>query len=48
MITIDGIYYEGEVSQYLAHGKGIFVNQPKGYKYEGEWLHNKPDGAGIE
>ena len=33
MVTKDGVYYEGEVSQGKASGQGKLENEAKGYSY---------------
>lgn len=30
----------------MKNGQGVWVS-PKGYKYEGEWLHNRQHGQGV-
>ena len=35
LVSNQGVYYEGEISEGKALGKGILVNQSKGYSYEG-------------
>lgn len=41
-ITNEGIYYEGEVLNGLAEGKGKLNNGPKGYIFEGMWKQDYP------
>ncbi len=48
MITNQGIYYEGEVFEGQADGKGKICNEIKGYTYEGKWKKDSPSGFGKE
>lgn len=48
LITALGVYYEGETYEGQANGKGVLVNENRGYSYEGEWKNDMPDGYGKE
>lgn len=44
--TIDGAHYEGEISNYVPHGFGVYT-WTDGKKYSGEWSNNKRTGQGT-
>jgi hypothetical protein len=47
-VSSQGWYYEGQLSKEQAEGKGIFVFEKCGYKYDGSWAGDYPDGNGRE
>jgi hypothetical protein len=42
----DGVVYSGNWSNDKMNGKGSFIHQPSGMKYEGDFLNGKYEGVG--
>ena len=42
----NGDFFEGRLENGQRHGKGIFSSKASGFRYEGDWLANKQNGAG--
>ena len=45
-ISNQGWYYEGELVREQAEGDGVFVFDAIGYRYEGQWEGDMPNGNG--
>ena len=43
-----GNYYEGDIKNWMRHGKGIFYYYKLGDIYIGDWRYNNQNGYGIE
>jgi hypothetical protein len=47
-ISSQGWFYEGDLFKEQAQGKGVFGFENIGYRYEGEWEGDLPNGRGRE
>lgn len=45
-VSSQGWYYEGELFKEQAQGKGVFAFERIGYRYEGDWEGDLPNGRG--
>jgi hypothetical protein len=47
LTLLNGDEYVGQWKDGQRHGKGLYVSTRDGFRYNGEWLTDKPDGQGT-